>query len=105
MPEATVPRPELATSSLPGLYYSDELNTVYRIRLEGEALLLDMPRGAVALRRQSENRFAATGDFEAGTLGGTIEFTERKGAADGFVLTMRGSRVANLRFDRLRAPE
>ena len=63
-----------------------------------------MPRGAVALRREGQNRFTSTGDFEAGTLSGTIEFTERDGTADGLVLTMRGNRVANLRFERLRGP-
>ena len=102
---ATRPEPELSLTDLAGIYYSEELNTAYRIGLRGENLLLEMPRGEVPLQRQAGNRFSAGGNFDVGTLAGTIAFTQREGAADGFLLTMRGGRAANIRFVRLSAAE
>jgi CubicO group peptidase (beta-lactamase class C family) len=96
------PDPELPLGTLAGLYYSEELNTAYRIHLRGEALVLEMPRGDVPLQRETGNHFGTNGNFDIGTLAGTIAFTHQNGAPDGFLLTVRGGRASNVRFVRLR---
>jgi CubicO group peptidase (beta-lactamase class C family) len=77
-----------------GLYYSDELRTLYRLALDGGKLKLTYPRGELALTPAGENRFSAS--FPVGLV--TLE-RNAKGLCNG--LAVSNGRVRNLKFQRV----
>jgi CubicO group peptidase (beta-lactamase class C family) len=77
-----------------GLYYSDELRTLYRLALDGGKLKLTYPRGELALTPAGENRFSAS--FPVGLV--TLE-RNAKGLCNGFAVS--NGRVRNLKFQRV----
>jgi CubicO group peptidase (beta-lactamase class C family) len=77
-----------------GLYYSDELRTLYRLVLDGGKLMLVYPRGELALTPAGENRFYAS--FPVGLV--TLE-RNAIGLCSGFAVS--SGRVRNLKFQRV----
>jgi CubicO group peptidase (beta-lactamase class C family) len=90
MPPFTPARAELA--SFAGDYWSDEVESWYRIRLEDSVLVLRRPKAAPARMRP-----AFPDGFVAGELG-TLRFVRAKGKVTGFLLT--GGRVRKVSFAR-----
>ena len=76
-----------------GLYYSEELETEYRLNFEDNKLTLHHMRlGDFDLHSSIVMKDAADGAI------GSLQFTRDKGKVSGFLLS--GGRVQNIRFDR-----
>ncbi|HEX9172771.1 MAG TPA: hypothetical protein VF861_08920, partial [Telluria sp.] len=77
-----------------GLFYSEELNVLYTVALNGDKLSLSYPRGNIVLDPVSGSTFAAPFPI------GTIQFQCSAGAGcAGFTLT--NGRVRNLQFTKV----
>jgi CubicO group peptidase (beta-lactamase class C family) len=95
-PRPTDPGQPLAAddlTTLPGSYYSDEVNATYRVVADGQSLVLQVPNATPArLRKAGPNEFRGAG-------GWILRFT-RQGAENASGLTVDAGRVRNIRFDR-----
>lgn len=79
-----------------GAYYSDEMNVVYRIVIEKDAVMLHHPRMAFELRSSGRDRLVASAPI------GALSFQrDAKGAITGLRMDSDDGRNRNMRFVRL----
>ncbi len=97
--EAAPPTPEDPLASYQGAYYSRELDTLYRVGLQGDGLVLTHHRHPdAALIPLGGDRFRGQAWYMR-----LLEFTrDDQGELNGFRAT--GSRVRDLRFERIPDP-
>lgn len=98
MPAAAVTSGELAEYF--GRYYSDEIEAVYTVKLEGSSLAITRPKySATYLEPVFRDGFTMK-DFSIVLASGTVRFTRNaSGHIDGFL--MDGDRVRNFRFVKI----
>lgn len=91
----------LPLTAYAGLYYSEDLDTVYTVLVHQQKLSLRTPRGEVALVLHSGDIYDVKGNMLEGTPSGMLAFTRSDTAANGFTLTLSGTRAADIRFTRM----